>query len=203
MGDNQLKLTLEELRDKVQQVGPVWLYYPDEYECLAKYARYSNGPILEVGCAFGGSAAILVLSSNLEMVTSVDPFGEMIDGMLPNPHKVYEKVVEVLGENWKRWSLWQVTSQVAALSYKDKTFGLVFLDGNHTYEAVRSDKDWWLPKLRKGGYLILHDSNMIDTPHDGYCMGYSGPTQVSKELMADKRVKLIETAYSCTVWEVL
>ena len=35
---------------------------------------------------------------------------------------------------------------------------LLFLDGDHSYEAVRQDFEDWAPKIRPGGYLALHDA---------------------------------------------
>ena len=41
--------------------------------------------------------------------------------------------------------------------FDDETIDLLHLDGLHTAEAVRHDLDLWLPKLRPGGILLLHD----------------------------------------------
>ncbi len=35
---------------------------------------------------------------------------------------------------------------------------LLFIDGNHDYEAVRADFELWAPKLRVGGAICLHDA---------------------------------------------
>jgi hypothetical protein len=34
---------------------------------------------------------------------------------------------------------------------------ILFIDGDHSYENVRSDIEVWLPKLKTKGILILHD----------------------------------------------
>jgi hypothetical protein len=39
----------------------------------------------------------------------------------------------------------------------DESLGLVYLDGDHLYEGVRSDINSFLPKLVKGGILAFHD----------------------------------------------
>jgi len=38
---------------------------------------------------------------------------------------------------------------------------LLFIDGDHSYEAVRTDLTLWLPSLKAGGVLAMHD---IDSP---------------------------------------
>jgi hypothetical protein len=118
---------------------------------------------------------------------------------------VREKVKEVMGPQSIRWRLWTVTSEEAALWYTDVKvkFGLVFIDGNHNYEYVKQDATLWLPLILKHGFLILHDSRRDPRqPEGSNLMGYPGPTQVAQELVDDPRVKLVEVAYSTTVWEV-
>jgi predicted O-methyltransferase YrrM len=38
-----------------------------------------------------------------------------------------------------------------------QTVDLVFLDADHSYEAVSNDLRTWIPKLRPNGWLLLHD----------------------------------------------
>jgi predicted O-methyltransferase YrrM len=51
---------------------------------------------------------------------------------------------------------------------------LVFLDGDHAYDAVRQDVLDWAPKVRAGGFLALHD--VVHDVHDG-------PRRVVDELL--------------------
>ncbi len=39
----------------------------------------------------------------------------------------------------------------------DKTFDIIFIDGSHDHESVKQDIQMCLPKLRKGGRLLMHD----------------------------------------------
>ena len=38
-----------------------------------------------------------------------------------------------------------------------RTFDLVFIDGDHTYEATKQDIAIWWPRVRSGGLLCGHD----------------------------------------------
>ena len=42
----------------------------------------------------------------------------------------------------------------AAAVLADGAFDLVFLDGDHSYEATRADIEAWLPKVRPVGYFV-------------------------------------------------
>lgn len=203
-------MTEQELAQRLAPLPSIWLLL-EERMCLLKYAGLSQGVIFEIGTAWGGSACILTLGSDKQHVISVDPMEPplcKVDGWDITADGVRDKVKEVLGPEFERWTLWTVTSQYAAEYHRkwspvSYNTGLVFIDGNHDYAFIRQDVDLWLPLIQRHGFLILHDSRRDpNQPEGGNLMGYPGPTQVAQELMADPRVKLIEVAYSTTVWEV-
>lgn len=45
----------------------------------------------------------------------------------------------------------------AADSFDDKSFDLIYLDGNHSYEYVLRDLYTWFPKLAPGGLFVCND----------------------------------------------
>lgn len=51
----------------------------------------------------------------------------------------------------------RMTSLDAAKLFPEGYFDLVFVDADHSYEAVIDDKKAWLPLIRKGGLLTGHD----------------------------------------------
>lgn len=51
----------------------------------------------------------------------------------------------------------KTTSQRASLLCRDRSLDLVYIDGLHTFEAVRADIFAWRPKLKRGGWLTGHD----------------------------------------------
>jgi hypothetical protein len=51
----------------------------------------------------------------------------------------------------------------AVNDYKDGEFDFIYIDACHLYECVKRDLNDWLPKLRKGGVIGLHDyANISD-----------------------------------------
>ncbi len=51
----------------------------------------------------------------------------------------------------------------AALDF-DKPVGFLFIDGDHSYEAVKTDFEKWYPKVIDGGIIAFHDSIKYDGP---------------------------------------
>ena len=50
-------------------------------------------------------------------------------------------------------------SSNAAVKFADQSCDLIFLDADHSYDAVKADALAWFPKLKPGGIFAGHDSN--------------------------------------------
>ena len=55
-------------------------------------------------------------------------------------------------------------SELAARTW-NTPLGLVFIDGGHSYQAVKTDYDVWHKHILPGGYLMIHD--IFQDPADG------------------------------------
>lgn len=71
----------------------------------------------------------------------------------------------------------------AAKLYSDKSVDMVFIDANHTYEAVKEDIKAWLPKARK--LICGHD----------YTDEWPGVTQAVNEMFKGKDIRVVGTIW--------
>lgn len=60
----------------------------------------------------------------------------------------------------------------------EKKVDLLFIDGDHSYEACRQDVENWLPRLKSGGLLIMHDYGWAE-----------GVKKVVREVVSTEAVK--------------
>ena len=51
----------------------------------------------------------------------------------------------------------KLSSMEASKLYQDGSLDFVFIDADHSYDAVKTDVETWLPKIKKDGYIGGHD----------------------------------------------
>ncbi len=51
----------------------------------------------------------------------------------------------------------QIPSTEAAHRFEDHSIDFVYLDAGHNYQAVKTDIETWLPKVRSGGFIAGDD----------------------------------------------
>ena len=76
-------------------------------------------------------------------------------------------------------------SKNAAKFFPDETFDFIYIDADHTYEAVTEDLEAWFPKVKVGGVIAGHD---YISREDTIRLGHSVPFGVI-EAVSDFRKK--------------
>ena len=71
---------------------------------------------------------------------------------------------QVLAEFPERLRFMRLPSLDAASEFADASLDFVFIDADHSYEAVRADIAAWRPKIRPGGWITGHDYDTLKFP---------------------------------------
>ncbi len=181
-----------------------------EIPLLARYAAQAPESIAEIGCAFGASSIVFLCHCSANVtVYSMDPF--VVDSMAPfqaTKKKCEENVKTALRfvgqeQKYQQWSLIQDYSYHRSADWT-QPLDVLFIDGDHRYEAVKRDFDEWLPHVRKGGFILFHDSRKVPgSPPETFDQGWAGPTRLVDELSSDPRLAFVESAYSVSVLQKL
>ena len=124
--------------------------------------------IVEIGTYRGRSAAALAFGSkhgNHSRVYAIDPHTEFC-GVRGGKFRLQDQ--RELYRNLLRMGVAEIVAVVclnsvaAAKAWSERNVGLLWLDGNHQYEAVRGDYQAWCPFLAEGAIVAFHDSDLPD-----------------------------------------
>jgi predicted O-methyltransferase YrrM len=110
--------------------------------------------VLEIGSWYGSSTIRMARTASAVIA---------VDWHRGDVHAGYGSSLMIFWRNLLRHGAADRTLPVIGLTsvalprLADHQFDLVFIDGLHTYDAVRSDMELSLPKLKQGGTLAFHD----------------------------------------------
>lgn len=145
--------------------------HPGEFERLAEWARRVDGPFLEIGSYCGRSTVHLGLAAREQntVVFAVDHHRgspEMAPGMEGHRPEVcdeqgrhdtlphFRRTVAPVEE----WVIPVVTSSRTLARHWNTPVGLLFIDADHSIEAVTADYREFSGWVRTDGYIAFHDS---------------------------------------------
>lgn len=121
-----------------------------------------NGTVIEVGSWVGqGLAFLAVEAANVTKnisVISIDAFlGNPYSGEIERKDTQWEVFRRNLASVWKDLFVIKSRSHLAAEFFADDSVDFVFIDADHSLEAVRLDLAAWWPKVCSGGIFSGHD----------------------------------------------
>ncbi len=124
-------------------------------------AELRPGLLVELGTHYGESYFGFCQSIAEHRLTCVC---YAVDHWHGEPHsgfygeEVFDDVCRYNGTFYKSFSyLLRTSFDEAVQQFADETIDLLHIDGLHTYEAVSHDFRTWLPKVKPGGVILLHD----------------------------------------------
>jgi hypothetical protein len=142
-----------------------WLADPQGRQSLFRIIpRGSVGG--EIGVWKGDFSKLLLRRVRPAELHLIDPWAHVTDASYSEArygkagqdemNAMYESVVATLGGH-PGVTIHRETSVNAAQSFEDAHFDWLYIDGDHTYEAVRADLLAWVSKVKTGGLLICDD----------------------------------------------
>jgi hypothetical protein len=168
--------------DVFRQIAQRALELPAEY------------PFIEIGNYRGGTALhcldLMRLSNKDRFMITVDPYGTkpfiLGQDVFPDAiydEKIYRDAMEILGMYSKHHELnhvhyrmksddfikmWDKTPFYYKGLEQPKKFALVYLDGDHNPEQVERELKYFLPRLVKGGIIILDDATYVESDYPNF-----------------------------------
>jgi len=113
---------------------------------------------VEVG-VFAGANFRNMIQSNFDQGVAVDLWKSETDD-IKTPQETmdafYQSLLQLSQENHKV-TVHRMSSEEASKLYSDNHFDFVYLDANHTYDGVKSDIQFWYPKVKRNGIISGHD----------------------------------------------
>lgn len=148
-------------------------YYGIFSDVINKY-NYKNAA--EIGIGYGTHAKHILKNTNLDKLYLVDPmkyypnddFARYVMQTTPTItgnqfDDLYECINDYLADYNTRYTWFRKEStSILETEIMDKSLDCVFIDGNHEYENVFNDLQFWYRKVKHGGQLLGDDYWMQD-----------------------------------------
>lgn len=133
-------------------------------------ARGLTGSGVEVGVC-KGEFSECILNTWKGHLYLVDPWTDMSDYTEQYDHDSnLAETIERL-KSFKNYEIVRKTSLQAADDFADESLDFVYLDANHTYDAVLEDLNAWYPKIKIGGLFAGDDYGPVPEQHVDFGKG--------------------------------
>lgn len=117
--------------------------------------------VVEVGVYKGRCAARLQKAWPYATLYLVDPWQALEANAMTydNSQEQWDEILMGVARRFRRQKRVRIYKMPSteAVKWIPDNLDLVFVDGMHTYDAVKEDIAHWLPKVRPGGLLTGHD----------------------------------------------
>lgn len=134
---------------------------PELYELIREVMRLKPRNVLEIGVCHGGTFRVwqdIVASNHRDgCVVGIDLPGGAFGG---GPSDVERQIILSRNDVHTRLILKDshfTETQSEAMAYFDGPIDFLMIDGDHTYEGVKSDYELYSRRVRDGGLIALHD----------------------------------------------
>jgi predicted O-methyltransferase YrrM len=195
MGRGKLAEYLGVSRDLLRTVAAEGMTELDECLLLMRLAsEVRHGAIVEIGCYRGRSTIALAIGSirgTVAPVFAIDPH-ETFTGVLGGRFGPDDKAAFL--RNIEQADVSHVVrlisdSSASAAARWNTEIGLLWIDGDHRFEAVKKDFELWSPFLSGDGHIAFDDSTVSGL----------GPHMLIGEIVSEGKFEVLETVGKVTV----
>lgn len=144
------------------------------YGIFSDIIKQNNYKIcVEVGIGYGFHAKTILKDCGniIDKLYLVDPLKEYNNDGFSNDimtkccgfENLYKNIVNNLKQYEDKYTLFRCASlDISEQQIPDQSVDAIFLDGDHSYDMVLKDLEFWWKKLKKGGMLLGDDYWMND-----------------------------------------
>ncbi len=182
--------------------GKVYIHCPSEEKQLFKDAindiseNKEQVDGIEIG-VLNGESALSLLSINEKInLHGIDPIiPDSMEASLIGSLEIIKSNTERFNDRFK--FIHDYSFNVVD-SFEDNSKDFIFIDGDHTYDAVKNDFDMYYPKIKSGGLIFFHDSRM----NRGGANFHVGSSKfVDEVIQTNNNLELIGEAFSLTCFK--
>lgn len=119
--------------------------------------------MVEVGCYAGESTEIFFMHLPLSRLHCVDPW-DITDRYTRHEIELARRKFFAMRRTKALWDMMRVHEMRSTQVHLDHPVDIVYLDGDHRYEAVLNDLRHWMPQIRPGGFICGHDYGFAKRP---------------------------------------
>jgi len=150
------KEKLEAGLDQCRKTNPQGKVIADACDILGVQPK----SIAEIGVYKGYTTRILQARFPDAQLYLIDPWQEQaLDAKMYRENNAvdWEEIYQDVCAEFSGCTIIRTDSTTASYMMQPESFDMVFIDGDHSYQAVREDIRNWLPKVRNCGLLCGHD----------------------------------------------
>lgn len=190
----EIPRALNKLNEMEAECDADWQVYYHILPSLINQYNLKRGA--EVGIFMGSHCKRILETTQVTKLYGIDSYVPYCpeDTLSVNYYDLfYNKVKDKMSVFGERFTLIRNFSHVACNQFKDGELDFVFIDGDHSYEAVKTDLECWYNKVRDGGIVA----------GDDYATRHPGVPRAVNEFFGKKGLKVNICAEQPRVWWVV
>ena len=118
---------------------------------------------VEIGTYLGESAALWCSVAKKLKLTCIDPYRVYNARIYA---ETQEEIYQTACKNLESYNatIMRLPSEEAAAKFENDSLDFLHIDGDHGFDACVMDLILWVPKVRIGGLILVHDYTILQGP---------------------------------------